>query len=137
MPVLTEPKPLIERLADFTFEPDGCWHWRGPIRPDGYGVVTIGGVYVRAHRAMVTFLRGPIPRGLTLDHLCRVRHCVNPSHLEAVTSAENVRRGLGGKTHCIHGHTYTPENTYTHEGHRHCKECRRISLRRFRARRAS
>jgi len=67
---------------------ESCWLWTGPLNPGGYG--TNGGRL--AHRVVYERLIGQIPAGLTLDHLCRVRNCVNPQHLEPVTIAENLRR---------------------------------------------
>jgi hypothetical protein len=72
---------------------DGCWLWRGRIAPNGYG--TIGKEY--AHRVAYERARGPIPAGMELDHLCRVKACVNPDHLEVVTKSENAKRGLTGR----------------------------------------
>lgn len=76
--------------------PSGCWLWTGSCLPTGYGQVgcRVGGkTYVSsAHRVAYRFVVGPIPAGLQLDHLCRVRRCVNPAHLEPVTPRENVRR---------------------------------------------
>jgi hypothetical protein len=76
-------------------------------------------------------LVGPIPDGLVLDHLCRVRNCVRPEHLEVVTFRENVLRGEGSsanrarQTHCYKGHLLEGENVYTpHNGKRGCKTCR-------------
>lgn len=115
-------------------EQTGCWLWQAATSRDGYGFFTIRtrlqGV---AHRwAYETFV-GPIPPGLHLDHLCRVRNCVNPEHLEPVTSRENSLRGDTfqarnvAKTHCPKGHGYTEENTYRDKrGARFCRECRRI-----------
>lgn len=71
----------------------GCWHWLGTRTSKGYGVVGWGGVSSGAHRAVWRELVGEIPDGLVLDHLCRVRDCCNPAHLEPVTPAENSRRG--------------------------------------------
>lgn len=70
----------------------GCWIWTGSKGEDGYGSVRYRRKVWRAHRAAYTILVGPIPFGLELDHLCRVRACVNPSHLEPVTGEENIRR---------------------------------------------
>lgn len=74
-----------------------CWVWLGQIAPvTGYGLTYTGFVprrKVGAHRAVFEAHRGPIPTGLDLDHLCRVRACVNPEHLEPVTRGENLRRG--------------------------------------------
>lgn len=77
---------------------DGCWLWQGPRVHNGYGIISIQGsgvkTTIRAHRYAYEALVGPIPEGLQLDHLCRVRRCVNPAHLEPVTARENVRRGV-------------------------------------------
>lgn len=68
---------------------DGCWEWTGPKTAGGYGLFA----QTSAHRAVYERLRGPIPEGLDLDHLCRNRGCVNPAHMEPVTRSENLRRG--------------------------------------------
>lgn len=81
---------------------------------------------------------GPVPDGLTLDHLCRVRHCVNPTHLDPCTIGENVGRAPtcpttinANKTHCVHGHEFTVENVYAYRGKRYCRACRtRVSRQR-------
>lgn len=95
----------------------GCWLWRKHIIWNGYGQFYADGKLWRAHRWSWEFYRGKIPDGMHVDHLCRVRHCVNPDHLRIVTNAENVLCGIGWtaqnarKTHCIRGHEFTKENT--------------------------
>jgi hypothetical protein len=120
-----------------------CWLWTaGTCR--GYGHFhasrSVGGRTLRAHRVAYELLRDPIPEGMHLDHLCRVRGCVNPDHLEVVTGATNTLRGISSpainarKTHCRRGHEFTPENTYIDRGSRRCKACRRLIQNRWNAR---
>lgn len=123
-------KPTVaERLWSGIAPPDDneCRLWTRSTNFGGYGKFPLGGKEVAAHRVAYELTKGPIPEGLVLDHLCRVRLCCNPDHLEPVTHAENVRRGeRATKTHCINGHAFTPENTYiTRKGWRHCRACRR------------
>lgn len=75
----------------------GCWEWQTGAAPSGYGVARVNGRSVRAHRAVYEALVGPIPEGMVLDHGCRNKICVNPSHLQPVTVAENTRRGKSAK----------------------------------------
>lgn len=118
-------------VSDHRPDLGACWIWTAAHYWDGYGAFAANGVQGRAHRFAYELLVGPIPDGLQIDHLCRVRLCVNPSHMEPVTLGENVMRGVGfapvnaAKTHCIHGHAFTPENTYVARktGWRHCKTC--------------
>lgn len=105
---------------------DGCWTWTGYVRKDGYGTYN----FILAHRIAFEVHKGPIPPGLTIDHLCRNRRCVNPDHLECVSIGENVLRGIGPaamnarKTHCLSGHEYSPSNTLiSKEGYRACRRC--------------
>lgn len=84
-----QPVPLWDRIE----KTETCWLWLGTIDSDGYGVLGDGqGKNVKAHRTVYELVVGPIPAGLTLDHLCAMKHCVNPAHLEPVTFAENARR---------------------------------------------
>ncbi len=112
-----------------------CWLWMASSDHKGYGQFRLDGKNRKAHRVAYELLIGPIPDGLQIDHLCRVRHCVNPAHLEAVTCQENIRRGQTGAwgratTHCPLGHPYDEANTYTWHGMRNCRTCNRECARR-------
>jgi hypothetical protein len=131
-------KTLMERwLEKVRKEPNGCWIWTGGIlrtRYQGYGRIKIDGKQCRAHRVGYELLIGKVPAGLVLDHLCRTPACVNPDHLEPVTSGENVLRGAGPpamharQTHCLVGHEFSGVNLgVSPQGYRYCKECKRIS----------
>lgn len=114
----------IERIPE-----SGCWIWMGYVSKSGYGQFTYKKSTQRAHRLVYSLLVGEIPYGLQIDHKCRVRCCVNPSHLEPVTQKENIIRGISPPannsrlTHCKHGHEFSPENTETRRGFRQCKTC--------------
>lgn len=128
-------RPIEDRFWEKVNKGESCWLWTATVNAGGYGTFfPQGRGGVRAHRWSYEHLVGPIPEGLDLDHLCRVRHCVNPAHLEPVTRAENVRRGLhgvrNGKTHCNHGHKFTPETShFSPSGRRHCRICRAAARR--------
>lgn len=141
--------PLLERLLE-RIEAGDCWEWTATITRHGYGVFTflepsVGRVVTRmAHRLLYEELVGPIPLGLDLDHLCRNRRCTNPDHLEPVTRAENLRRGVGGKLAglrqarlacCANGHPFDEKNTgVSMRGWRFCRTCARSACARYRAR---
>lgn len=111
-----------------------CWLWTAsPSRyvHNRYIFVWVSGTPIVAHRLAYQWLVGPIPEGLELDHLCRVRQCVNPRHLEPVTHRENTLRGTAPtavnarKTHCLHGHPFDEKNTcWRPNGSRQCRACR-------------
>lgn len=121
---MTDPFRYVDASGD-------CWEWTGTTDTAGYGRLWVGTGHVSAHRAVWEQLVGPIADGLTIDHLCRVRHCVNPDHLESVTHGENVRRGYSPpsmnarKTHCVNGHPFDNENTYYEGTWRRCRACNR------------
>jgi len=123
--------------ARYTPEPNsGCWLWTGHVDRAGYGQARQGARTRPAHIVVWEVEVGrPVCDGMELDHLCRVRCCVNPRHLEQVTHQENMRRGGGfaginaRKTHCVRGHPFDAENTETRlnrNGHqrRDCRACR-------------
>jgi hypothetical protein len=113
--------------------PDECWLWQG-FKQKGYGYIRLKRKNMRVHRVVYEALRGPIPEGMQIDHLCRVRNCANPAHLEVVTQQENIRRGRVLITHCSKGHPYEGNTQYRidRDGYqyRSCRICRKASLRR-------
>ena len=82
-------RPLRSRFMAKVAKSDGCWMWTGAVATSGYGRIGEGARTLQAHRVAYQLLVGPIPEGLHIDHLCRVRLCVRPDHLEPVTQAEN------------------------------------------------
>lgn len=135
---------LMRFQSKFTVDLNGCWIWSGSLtstdRHTGvrrYGQFWINGRTVMAHRWSYEEFVGPIPDGLTIDHLCRVSRCVNPRHLEPVTMLENIRRGpTAQKTHCKHGHPFDNRNTKRYRGTRMCRTCHNhwVNLRKKRLR---
>ena len=146
---LRSRRPFADRLREVADRcgPEACWPWPGSTEgTTGYGRTPESRGHHKArvfqtHAEAWRRLRGPIPDGLVIDHLCRNRACMNPAHMEPVTLAENVMRGEGicarraQATHCARGHAYSPENTkLSAEGHRRCIKCRNAgSLRRYHA----
>lgn len=132
---------VMERFEEKVFrEPNsGCWLWLGFINEDGYGRFSQTREKPKlAHRFSYEYFVGPIPRGLEIDHKCRVRCCVRPDHLEPITHLENIQRGTCGdrgknnktKTCCPKGHPYSTENTIVNrKGWRHCRTCRNLNRR--------
>ena len=123
----------------------GCWLWTGAVARNGYGQVGIDKRTRSAHRVSYETFVGPIPRGLQLDHLCRVRRCINPAHLEPVTRDENQARSpitTAGRTHCQKGHPLTGDNLVIKKRGslppvRNCRTCRDAYQRAWKARRAA
>ena len=112
------------------YDSDACWPWAGSFDSAGYGSFKWAPRRrTMAHRIAYVLVHGAVPVGLELDHLCRNRKCCNPSHLEAVTHAENIHRGKAAtKTHCVNGHEFTPENTRRRRNKRECRACIKRSL---------
>lgn len=102
-----------------------CWYWAG-ARTDRYGRMRVQGKQTYAHRLSLVIAGNELDPDRVVDHRCRNTFCVNPTHLEQVTQLENMRRGAHAtKTHCKHGHEYTPENTRidSYSGSRRCRMC--------------
>ncbi len=119
----------VNRLGE-----DDCWEWLASSQPHGYGQFAPGGRaggMTTAHRVAYELTFGPIPEGLSIDHLCRNRGCVNPAHLEAVSQRVNVLRGESPaaahaqQTHCVNGHEFDLLNTYISGGARVCRACKK------------
>lgn len=164
MPTNTSPEAIEARFWARVNKTDACWLWTGKCSGSNanYGSFKVGGKSTYVHRYAYEIMVGPIPAGLTIDHLCRVTKCVNPSHLEPVTIQENLRRAdikqpcptcgevmlprhlkhhlpicLGEITPCGAGHTLDAANTYWWNGVRRCRRCHADRAREYRARRAA
>ncbi len=127
-PPRTDPyERLMKRVVK---QPNGCWLAKSS--KGWYSQVSFGfRNNLMGHRVVYERLKGKIPEGMHLDHLCRVKNCVNPDHLEPVTIKENVLRGVGlsaqnaKKTHCIRGHPFNEDNTlYKMRNGRLIRSCR-------------
>ena len=139
------PAALIDRLLKrVEFDTNGgCWLYTGALDGWGYGFIHSGNLsddifprMARTHRVAYHYLRGPIQDGMTIDHLCRVRCCCNPDHLEVVTQKENTMRGTSFgaknaiKTHCVNGHDLSNAHV-DKSGYRHCVVCGRERQRKY------
>ncbi len=135
------PKHPTEYVVDTS---TGCWQWMRGMTPNGYGYAQRNGAKRGAHRLYWEEVNGPIPSGMTIDHLCNNPSCVNPAHMTLATLRENILRGSSPwavnarKTHCPAGHQYDASNTYiTKQGKRHCRLCDAAKHRRHRAERSA
>jgi hypothetical protein len=122
---------LIERLERrHVLTDDGCWRWIGGTNGVGYGLITLTDAMGRrttgVHRVAYELFHGPIPVGMTVDHICWNPPCFNPEHLQLLTPSENAaRQRKASKTHCVNGHPYDDVNTYWRVGRggRGCRAC--------------
>ena len=125
---------------------DGCWNWTGNKIKGGYGHVMVGKTFRRngkaalllrlAHRVAYELTNGPIPEGMTIDHICGNPPCVKPDHLQVMSMRDNIMKGnapparCARQTHCLRGHPLTGSNLYnSHRPGRSCKACDRIRSR--------
>ncbi len=131
------PRTKESILARVECLPDapGCWLWTGSTTPNGYPTMGKHNPKAWAHRLAFELWVGPIPSGLTLDHLCRTPSCVRPDHLEPVTLRDNIHRGQRTtQTQCWAGHPYDEANLWVSKlGRRHCRICHAARLRRYRS----
>ena len=134
------PERTIQERFEEKYIPEpnsGCWLWFAGMAC-GYGAFKVAEWgEQRAHRVSYLLYKGEIPRGKELDHLCRVKCCVNPEHLEAVTHAENMSRSPigavpinGRKTHCKYGHPFAGDNLRKNHRRRVCRICERAASKR-------
>lgn len=130
---------LLKRTSPPTAS--GCVLWTGCVNREGYGVVRVGGKTHLTHRLAYSLFVGELVPGLQIDHLCKVRRCMAPAHLDQVTAKVNTERSNAGrvtgarnaaKTHCPHGHEYDEANTYRAPSAPTQRVCRECSRRRFR-----
>lgn len=116
----------------------GCWLWTDYLDDDGYGQFKVSGKTLRAHRWIYSEYYNGIDSELVIDHLCRVRRCVNPEHMELVTTQENSARGNGSRRyfqnlgHCTHGHEYVDGSYFIlGDGSWRCRDCSNAAWRRW------
>lgn len=143
---MTKGRPRLDpktRITNNTILSGSCWLWIGELQKNGYGRLRIGSKWQLAHRYSYVVYTGNAIDDLTLDHLCRVRNCVNPRHLKPCSQKENilaahsqsVAKMRKDQTHCVNGHEFTEKNTYWRRNG--CRTCRRCAadcaLRRYHA----
>lgn len=130
---------LIARFENKINKTEYCWIWTASKTDQNYGVIWLNGKYVRSHRVSYMIYKGDLDPSLVIDHLCKNTLCVNPQHLDQVTQAENIKRGVAGKvnnaqrnkTHCPSGHQYS---SVTKNGYRQCRVCRTRQQKEYRRR---
>lgn len=143
---------IVQRFWSKVVKTETCWLWTAYVSGKGYGQFRMNGRMHAAHQVALLITGTPRPLGAEVDHLCRVRHCVNPAHLEWVTHAKNMERAgpylagprpdhyLTGRTHCKNGHEFSADNTrhvVEKDGsrRRRCRVCQNEANLRHRAKR--
>ena len=121
---------IVDFFRKVDKQDSGCWLWLGAKTHNGYGRFAHGNKTRRAHRWIYEQMVGHIPFGLTIDHLCNVRACVNPEHMRVTTIGENAMRGEmnlarinRSKTHCPYGHVFAGHNLFMEGTRRRCRAC--------------
>jgi HNH endonuclease len=130
----TGMKTISEVIGRAVIQENGCALWPGSLNGSGYAHGRWGRRVVTLHRLLYEAVKGPVPDGMVLDHVCGERSCINFAHLEPVTSGENTRRGRRPqreKTHCPEGHLLSGDNLYrTNAGARQCRACKAANAKR-------
>ena len=138
-------KSIMRRFNQgYIIAKNGCWDWQGYVDKTGYAGFLVNHKRLLVHRFSYEIFNGHIPNGITVDHICKNRKCVNPWHLDLTTRFENVQRGANkiaqnaGKLNCPQGHSYSGENLYvTKKGFRQCKTCQKIRYRKNQSKKES
>lgn len=132
---------LIKTRAEIR-GPNECWLWRGTISQRGYGRFIFKGKTKTAHRVSFELVKGPIPTGLVIDHMCRNKICINPGHLRAVTPKTNTLSGISvtavnsRKKKCKRGHPLSGYNLILKKKGRACRECQKLHSYKYKSKRA-
>ena len=130
--LLAVNQKTFDRFINKIYFTDHCWLWTASISPDGYGRFRLKDNMAYAHRVSYEWFIDSIPKGLTVDHQCLMKHCVNPDHLSIMAGIENIRKHYGSSTaECSSGHSrliYGARNIY---GYSICKECRYLRNKKY------
>ena len=131
---------MVRFMAKIKLAANGCWEWQGYRLYNGYGRFAVNRKIEYAHRVAYRWFKGEIPSDKEIDHICNVRHCVNPEHLRTLSHGDNFMRGNGPKrfieryanrTHCDRGHPFSGSNLILRkDGSRRCRTCKTLSYQR-------